>query len=150
MSDVTSCVFDHPVCIPTHLRISSRHRIHSLKMRVDKSAQSRIPVAGQTAMRFDPRNEGRLFSPGAVIMAIQKGITLVFAGGVSAGTVTAVIHNMQQAIDLGNRLFMMDAGEVILDINSQEKQDLTVEKLVTMFSSVRNKKFTNDEALLSR
>lgn len=72
-------------------------------------------------------------------MAIQKGIGL-----------TAVIHNMQQAIDLGNRLFMMDAGEVILDINSQEKQDLTVEKLVAMFSSVRNKKFTNDEALLSR
>ena len=65
-------------------------------------------------------------------------------------TTLMVTHNMQQAIDLGNRLFMMDAGEVVLDIKGQEKQDLTVEKLVAMFSSVRNKKFTSDEALLSR
>ncbi len=65
-------------------------------------------------------------------------------------TTLMVTHNMQQAIDLGNRLFMMDAGEVVLDIKGPEKQDLTVEKLVAMFSSVRNKKFTSDEALLSR
>lgn len=65
-------------------------------------------------------------------------------------TTLMVTHNMQQAIDLGNRLLMMDAGEVVLDIRGEEKQALTVEKLVALFSQVRNKKFTNDEALLSR
>lgn len=65
-------------------------------------------------------------------------------------TTLMVTHNMQQAIDLGNRLLMMDSGEVVLDIRGKEKQNLTVEKLVAMFSKVRNKQFTSDEALLSR
>ncbi len=65
-------------------------------------------------------------------------------------TTLMVTHNMQQAIDLGNRLLMMDAGEVVLDIGAEEKKGLTVEKLVAMFSKIRNKKFTSDEALLSR
>lgn len=65
-------------------------------------------------------------------------------------TTLMVTHNMQHAIDLGNRLLMMDSGEVVLDIRGDEKQNLTVEKLVAMFSKVRNKQFTNDEALLSR
>ncbi|WP_300673842.1 ATP-binding cassette domain-containing protein [Desulfoluna sp.] len=65
-------------------------------------------------------------------------------------TTLMITHNMQQAIDLGNRLLMMDAGEVVLDICGEKMQDLTVEKLVAMFSKIRNKKFTNDEALLSR
>ncbi|BCS97666.1 ABC transporter ATP-binding protein [Desulfoluna limicola] len=65
-------------------------------------------------------------------------------------TTLMVTHNMQHAIDLGNRLLMMDSGEVVLDIRGEEKQHLTVEKLVAMFSKVRNKQFTNDEALLSR
>ncbi|SCY07278.1 ABC transporter ATP-binding protein [Desulfoluna spongiiphila] len=65
-------------------------------------------------------------------------------------TTMMVTHNMQQAINLGNRLLMMDAGEVVLDIGGEEKKNLTVEKLVAMFSDIRNKKFTSDEALLSR
>jgi len=65
-------------------------------------------------------------------------------------TTMMVTHNMQQAINLGNRLLMMDAGEVVLDICGEEKKKLTVEKLVAMFSEVRNKTFANDEALLSR
>lgn len=65
-------------------------------------------------------------------------------------TTLMVTHNMQQAIDLGNRLLMMDAGEVVLDIRGEEKKTLTVEKLVAMFSRIRNKQFTSDEALLAR
>jgi len=65
-------------------------------------------------------------------------------------TTMMVTHNMQQAINLGNRLLMMDAGDVVLDIRGEEKKDLTVDKLVAMFSEVRNKTFTSDEALLSR
>ena len=65
-------------------------------------------------------------------------------------TTLMVTHNMQQAIDLGNRLLMMDSGEVVLDIRGDDKKGLTVEKLIAMFSKVRNKEFTSDKALLSR
>jgi len=45
---------------------------------------------------------------------------------------------------------MMDAGEVILDVEGKEKQDLTVDKLVDKFHEIRNKTFVSDEALLSK
>ena len=37
-----------------------------------------------------------------------------------------VTHNMQQALDYGSRLLMMDGGEIILDIGQQEKAKLTM------------------------
>ena len=57
---------------------------------------------------------------------------------------------MKHAIDYGNRLLMMDKGEVVVDISGDEKKDLTVEKLIDMFTKVRKTDFVNDEALLSR
>ncbi len=44
-----------------------------------------------------------------------------------------ITHNMQDAIDYGNRLIMLHAGEVIFDIKGEEKKKLTVEKLLEMF-----------------
>ena len=37
-------------------------------------------------------------------------------------TTLMVTHNMQQAIDLGNRLIMMDKGQIILEVEKQEKK----------------------------
>jgi len=64
-------------------------------------------------------------------------------------TVMMITHNMQQAIDYGNRLIMMDEGRIIIDISGKEKQNLTVERLVKKFHDIRKKEFTSDEALLS-
>lgn len=64
-------------------------------------------------------------------------------------TAMMVTHNMQQAIELGNRLLMMDKGEVILDLSGEEKSSLTVQKLVDKFHEIRKSDFQNDEALLT-
>src|SRR5690625_645754 len=50
-------------------------------------------------------------------------------------TTLMVTHNMQQALDLGDRLFMMDAGQIILDVSGEEKQELTIEGLLQEFRS---------------
>ena len=60
-----------------------------------------------------------------------------------------VTHNMQHAIDYGNRLIMMDEGKIILDVGGEEKQQLTVLKLVEMFKKIRNKDYASDEDLLA-
>ena len=44
-------------------------------------------------------------------------------------TVMMITHNMQQALDYGNRLLMMDKGEIILDISGAEKESLTMQEL---------------------
>ncbi|QEN07603.1 ATP-binding cassette domain-containing protein [Oceanispirochaeta crateris] len=64
-------------------------------------------------------------------------------------TAMMITHNMQHAIDYGNRLIMMDKGEIIMDIQGEEKDGLTVKALVKKFHHIRKEEFLNDEALLS-
>lgn len=64
-------------------------------------------------------------------------------------TVMMITHNMQQAIDYGNRLLMMDEGQIILDISGEEKNKLTVDTLVQKFHEIRHKDFSMDKTLLS-
>lgn len=64
-------------------------------------------------------------------------------------TALMVTHNMQHAIDFGNRLLMMDEGKIILDLSAEQKKELTVAKLVKMFKSIKNKEYDSDEGLLT-
>lgn len=63
-------------------------------------------------------------------------------------TVMMVTHNMQQALDYGNRLLMMDAGEIILDISSEEKSKLTLDDLAERFRQIKKHEMTNDQMVL--
>ena len=49
-------------------------------------------------------------------------------------TTLMVTHNMKNAIQYGNRLIMMDAGRVVVDIRGEEKQNLTVRDLLEKFN----------------
>ncbi|PLS02733.1 ABC transporter ATP-binding protein [Neobacillus cucumis] len=64
-------------------------------------------------------------------------------------TTLMVTHNMQQAIDLGNRLIMMDKGQIILEVNEDNKQELTIEGLLSEFKRIRGSQMANDRAILA-
>ncbi|MBD8006141.1 ABC transporter ATP-binding protein [Bacillus norwichensis] len=64
-------------------------------------------------------------------------------------TTLMVTHNMQQALDLGNRLIMMDKGQIILEVEEKEKKELTIEKLLAEFQRIRGEQFASDKALLT-
>ena len=59
-----------------------------------------------------------------------------------------VTHNMQQALDYGNRLLMMDAGEIVFDLSANEKAGLTMNDIIEKFHKIKNKSFTTDRVLL--
>ncbi|TDQ42045.1 ABC transporter ATP-binding protein [Aureibacillus halotolerans] len=63
-------------------------------------------------------------------------------------TTLMVTHNMQQALDLGNRLIMMDKGQIIFEASGEEKAALTIEQLLKAFADIRGDQMTNDRALL--
>ena len=63
-------------------------------------------------------------------------------------TVMMITHNMQQALDYGNRILMMDGGEIIMDISGEEKQSLTLEDLADRFRKIKNQSLTNDNIVL--
>lgn len=64
-------------------------------------------------------------------------------------TTLMVTHNMQQALDLGNRLIMMDKGQIILEVEEEQKKDLTIAKLMAEFQRIRGEQLNSDAALLS-
>lgn len=64
-------------------------------------------------------------------------------------TALMITHNMQFAIEFGNRLVMMDEGRIILEAEGDEKRSLTVSDLVRRFKEIRNKDFASDEELLT-
>lgn len=63
-------------------------------------------------------------------------------------TTLMVTHNMHQALHFGNRLIMLDRGEVILDVSGKEKQELTVDNLLQRFYSLRGEEMGSDRLLL--
>lgn len=63
-------------------------------------------------------------------------------------TTMMVTHNMQQALDMGNRLIMMDAGQIIFDVSGDEKKKLTIEDLLEEFQRIRGRQLASDKAVL--
>ncbi len=64
-------------------------------------------------------------------------------------TAMMITHNMRDAIIHGNRLIMMNAGKIILDISGEEKKQLTKEDLLARFAAVAGQQEETDSVLLS-
>lgn len=64
-------------------------------------------------------------------------------------TALMVTHNMKDAITHGNRLIMMNNGQIILDVSGEDKKKLTVEELLHEFNKLSGSEFVNDRTLLS-
>ena len=64
-------------------------------------------------------------------------------------TCLMITHNMKNALELGSRTFMMDAGRVVLDIGGEERKGLTVDDLLERFRAGAGKNLDNDRILLS-
>ena len=64
-------------------------------------------------------------------------------------TCLMVTHNMQQALELGNRTLMMANGSIVLDVAGEERAGMTVEDLLRRFRAGAGKDLNNDRILLS-
>ncbi|MDO4975673.1 MAG: ATP-binding cassette domain-containing protein [Eubacteriales bacterium] len=65
-------------------------------------------------------------------------------------TTLMITHNMQDALDMGNRTLMMDNGHIILDVEGEERKNLTVEDLMEQFKAGAGKALVNDRMLLQK
>ena len=64
-------------------------------------------------------------------------------------TTLMITHNMQDAIDYGDRLIMMNDGMIILDIKGEEKKNTTREELISRFNALSEEKLNSDNLLLT-
>ena len=64
-------------------------------------------------------------------------------------TCLMITHNMQSALELGNRTIMMNRGKIIYDVEGEERKRLTVRDLLEKFHEAAGKELDNDRMLLS-
>ncbi|WLR43079.1 ATP-binding cassette domain-containing protein [Bacillus carboniphilus] len=63
-------------------------------------------------------------------------------------TTIMITHNMYQALELGNKLIMMDRGAIILQVSEEEKARLTTEELLEEFKKIKGGNAVSDRTLL--
>jgi putative ABC transport system ATP-binding protein len=60
-----------------------------------------------------------------------------------------VTHNMNQALELGNRTLMMNSGNIVFDVKGEERSHMTIQDLLDKFEERAGKGLNNDRILLS-
>ncbi len=64
-------------------------------------------------------------------------------------TCLMITHNMRQALEVGNRTFLMADGNIVLDVQGEERSKLTKADLLARFKEGTGKDLENDRILLS-
>jgi len=63
-------------------------------------------------------------------------------------TTIMVTHNMELALRHGNRLLMMHKGRIVVDMNQEQRSNLTIRDLVVAFERASGEEFVDDSVLL--
>ena len=99
--------------------------------------QPKLLLLDEHTAALDPKTAAKVLALSDQIVAENHLTTLM------------ITHNMKDAIRHGNRLLMMSAGKVILDISGEEKRKLTVEDLLHRFSLAADGEMLSDRAILN-
>ena len=97
----------------------------------------KLQLLDEHTAALDPKTAAKVLELTEEIVAQQKLTALM------------VTHNMSDAIRLGNRLIMMDAGRVVVDVRGEEKKSLKKADLLQMFVDAAGKELAGDRTLLS-
>jgi putative ABC transport system ATP-binding protein len=99
----------------------------SLALAMALLCEPRVLLLDEHCAALDPRTAATVME--ATVRAVER-------GGLATLMVT---HNMQHAIDYGNRLIMMMDGRIVFEASGDEKRSLTVEQLIERFHLVDDK-----------
>lgn len=64
-------------------------------------------------------------------------------------TCMMITHNMKQALEIGNRTFLMANGNIVYDVKGEERKGLTINDLLEKFKVGTGQELDNDRILLS-
>ena len=97
----------------------------------------RLLLLDEHTAALDPRTAQKVLTLSDQIVSENRLMTMM------------VTHNMKDAIRYGNRLIMMNAGRIILDIKGEAKRNLTVRDLMDEFAKASGEELATDRTLLS-
>ena len=119
-------------------RAEYQKRLHALDLGLEDRMTAKVGLLlDEHTAALDPRTAAKVLDLSDRIVQ-EHGLTTLM-----------ITHNMKDAIAHGNRLIMMDAGQVVVDVSGEEKKKLTVPDLLAMFSRASGSDEANDKMLLS-
>lgn len=65
-------------------------------------------------------------------------------------TCMMITHNLESALEYGNRTLMMDSGNIVFDVSGEERSKLTTDDLLNAFKKNVGHKLDNDRILLGK
>lgn len=98
-------------------------------------AQPKLLLLDEHTAALDPATAEKVLQLTNQVIAQEKLTTLM------------VTHDMEYALQCGNRTIMMDSGRLILDLHGEERASMTPQKLVALFSE-KSKQRLSDRTLL--
>jgi putative ABC transport system ATP-binding protein len=122
--------------LKAHTGLLSGGQRQALTMLMATLVRPRLLLLDEHTAALDPKTAGMVLD-----------LTDEIVGSLNLTTLM-VTHNMKQAITLGNRLIMFHRGQVVLDIEGEEKKNLKVEDLLERFSRLRGDEGVSDRMLL--
>ncbi len=63
-------------------------------------------------------------------------------------TTLMITHNMTAALTTGTRTIMMDAGQILFDLQGEQRKNTSLDDLLQMYSVHKKQAFDNDRMLL--
>ena len=83
--------------------------------------------------------------PGTAEKVLSLTKSIVEENGLTCMMIT---HNMQSALELGNRTLMLDAGGIIMDVSGEERRNMCVQDFLDRFREGAGKSLCSDRMLL--
>ncbi|MCD5466055.1 ABC transporter substrate binding protein [Lactobacillus delbrueckii] len=128
--------YNPTICKKLGIKVPAGGQRQALTLLMATLVKPKVLLLDEHTAALDPKTAEKVLKATDRIVAEGKLTTIM------------VTHNMRDAIAHGNRLIMMNDGKVVLDIKGEEKQKLTVEKLLHQFEVVSGEEFASDKAIL--
>jgi putative ABC transport system ATP-binding protein len=120
-----------------HVGLLSGGQRQALTMLMATLVRPEVLLLDEHIAALDPKTATQILSLTKDIIASQNLTALM------------ITHNMRHAINFGNRLIMLHQGRIILDVQGDEKMNLSVEDLLEQFYIVQGEELANDSMLLA-
>ena len=123
--------------LDTRVALLSGGQRQALTLLMASLTQPKILLLDEHTAALDPTTAKRIIEITHKIIAERQITTLM------------ITHNMRLALEYGDRMLMLDRGEIVLDLDSRQKTGMTIEALLAKFARVRGEPIQDDELLLT-